>query len=172
MADKDVLTQEEIDALLHGVGDGEVETQLGEDGVTAVADYDLTNQDKVVRGRMPTLELIAERFARMLRNDLPISLKIPIEVGLGGVQVVKYSEYIDTLYVPTCIKLITIKPFAGTCLLTLDAKLIHRLVDLFFGGSGAVSSLEGKEFTPTERRVIDRIVKLVLKDFELAWHDE
>ena len=172
MTDKDVLTQEEIDALLHGVDDGSVETEFGKNGENRIADYDLTNQDKVVRGRMPTLELIAERFARKLRNDLPTSLKIPIEVGLGGVQVVKYSEYIDTLRIPTCIKLIKIKPFAGTCLLTLDAQLIHRLVDLFFGGSGVVDSLDGKEFTLTERRVIDRIVQLVLKDFELAWLDE
>lgn len=171
MADKDVLTQEEIDALLTGVDDGSVDVEEGE-GQASVSQYDLTNQDKVVRGRMPTLELIAERFARMLRNDLPSSLKVPIEVGLGGVQVIKYSEYIDTLFVPTCIKLVRIKPFAGTCLLTLDAKLIHRLVDLFFGGSGMVSSLEGKEFTLTERRVIDRIVNLVLADFELAWQDE
>jgi flagellar motor switch protein FliM len=172
MTDKDVLTQDEIDALLNGVDDGSLETDLGEDGTTTITQYDLTNQDKVVRGRMPTLELIAERFARLLRNDLPASLKVPVEVGLGGVQVIKYSEYIDTLYVPTCIKLIRVKPFAGTCLLTLDAKLIHRLVDLFFGGTGVVSSLEGKEFTLTERRVIDRIVTLVLKDFERAWQDE
>lgn len=172
MTDKDVLTQEEIDALLNGVDDGSLDTDLNEDGSTRITHYDLTNQDKVVRGRMPTLELIAERFARLLRNDLPASLKVPVEVGLGGVQVIKYSEYIDTLYVPTCIKLIRIKPFAGICLLTLDAKLIHRLVDLFFGGTGVVNSLEGKEFTLTERRVIDRIVSLVLKDFESAWKDE
>ncbi len=172
MTDKDVLTQEEIDALLTGVDDGSVDTDEGEEGGRSVSDWDLTNQDKVVRGRMPTLELISERFARMLRNDLPASLKVPLEVGPGGVQVVKYSEYIDTLYVPTCIKLLRIKPFVGTCLLTLDAKLIHRLVDLFFGGTGNVSSLEGKEFTLTERRVIDRIVNLVLKDFEAAWQEE
>ncbi len=172
MTDKDVLTQEEIDALLTGVDDGSVDTEDVEPGSEKVADWDLTNQDKVVRGRMPTLELISERFARMLRNDLPASLKVPLEVGPGGVQVAKYSEYIDTLYVPTCIKLLRIKPFVGTCLLTLDAKLIHRLVDLFFGGNGDVAALDGKEFTLTERRVIDRIVSLVLKDFELAWKEE
>ncbi len=172
MTDKDVLTQEEIDALLTGVDDGSVDTEDVEPGSEKVADWDLTNQDKVVRGRMPTLELISERFARMLRNDLPASLKVPLEVGPGGVQVAKYSEYIDTLYVPTCIKLLRIKPFVGTCLLTLDAKLIHRLVDMFFGGNGDVAALDGKEFTLTERRVIDRIVSLVLRDFELAWQEE
>ena len=77
MADKDVLTQEEIDALLHGVDDGSVDTELDADGAPRIGDYDLTNQDKVVRGRMPTLELIAERFARMLRNDLPRQFKNP-----------------------------------------------------------------------------------------------
>ena len=151
MTEKDVLTQEEIDALLGGSQD--VEDEVAEGQQAGLSDYDLANQDKVVRGRMPTLELISERFARMLRNDLPNSLKFPIEVGPGGVQVIKYSEYVDMLFVPTCIKLIRIHPFDGTCLLTLDAKLVHRIVDLFFGGEGKVDSYEGKEFTFTERRV-------------------
>lgn len=171
MADKDVLTQEEIDALLTGVDEGEVDTELSGDGKSQLTDYDLTNQDKVVRGRMPTLELISERFARMLRTDLPGSLKFPIEIGPGGVQVVKYSEYVDTLFVPTCIKLVRIHPFEGTCLVTLDAKLIHRIVDRFFGGDGVIESFDGKEFTFTEQRVIDRIVQLVLSDYQAAWQD-
>ncbi len=171
MSDKDVLTQEEIDALLTGVDEGEVDTDAsGGDGAQTV-EYDFTKQNKVVRGRMPTLELISERFARMLRTDLPASMKFPIEVGPGGVQVVKYSEYVDTLFVPTCIKLVRIHPFEGTCLVTLDAKLIHRMVDRFFGGDGLIESFDGKEFTFTERRVIDRIVQLVLRDYQSAWQD-
>ncbi len=180
MSDKDVLTQEEIDALLTGVDDGDVAVEgqvAGEEGgensgkENALQDYDFTNQNKVVRGRMPTLELISERFARMLRTDLPASLKFPIEVGPGGVQVLKYSEYVDTLFVPTCLKLVRIHPFEGTCLLSLDAKLIHRIVDRFFGGDGLIETFDGKEFTFTERRVIDRIVQLVLHDYESAWQD-
>ena len=170
MPDKDVLTQDEIDALLAGVDEGDVETVEG-DTASGLSDYDLTNQDKVVRGRMPTLELISERFARLLRSDLPNSLKFPIEVGSGGVQVVKYSEYTDMLFVPTCIKLLRVDPFEGTCLITLDSKLIHNVVDCFFGGNGNVEGFEGREFTFTEKRVIDRIIDLVLKDYTKAWQD-
>ena len=171
MTDKDVLTQDEIDALLTGVDEGDVDLDEQPTDETSISDYDLTNQDKVVRGRMPTLELISERFARLLRADLPNSMKFPIEVGPGGVQVLKYSEYVDTLFVPTCIKLVRIHPFAGTCLVTLDAKLVHRLVDLFFGGSGSVANFEGKEFTLTEQRVINRVISLVLDDYQIAWED-
>jgi len=171
VTDKEVLTQDEIDALLTGVDDGDVDVAVLDDSSADVADYDLTNQDKVVRGRMPTLELIAERFARQLRADLPNCMKFPIEVGPGGVQIIKYADYVDTLFVPTCIKLVRIHPFEGTCLVTLDAKLVHRMVDLFFGGTGSVSSFEGKEFTQTEQRVISRIVDLVLSDYQDAWED-
>ena len=170
MSDKDVLTQEEIDALLSSVDEGDLDED-GQDGPEKLSEYDLANQDKVVRGRMPTLELISERFARRLRNDLPSSLKFPIEVGPGGAQILKYSEYVDMLFVPTCIKLVRIAPFEGTCLLTLDAKLVHRIVDRFFGGDGNVDTFAGKEFTFTERRVIDRIVELVLADYQQAWKD-
>ncbi|NKB98020.1 MAG: flagellar motor switch protein FliM [Pseudomonadales bacterium] len=171
MTDKDVLTQDEIDALLTGVDEGEVAIDAAESAEASVAEYDLTNQDRVVRGRLPTVELISERYSRTIRASLPASMKVPIEVGPGGVQVLKFSEYMETLYVPTCIKLLKISPFSGVCLLTIDAKLIHQIVDRFFGGDGLTTGFEGKEFSPTERRVIDRMVAGLLSDFEDAWED-
>ena len=169
--DKDVLTQEEIDALITGVDDGAVETDELSDEQRQVSEYDLTNQDRIVRGRLPTVELVSERFARQIRTSLPANLKVPLEVGPGGVQVLKFSEYVDTLYVPTCIKLVRIQPFAGTCLITLDAKLVHKIVDRFFGGTGGMAAYEGNEFSPTEKRVINRIMALLLTHFEEAWRD-
>ena len=171
MTDKDVLTQDEIDALLTGVDDGVVDTDEEQSDAAAISEYDLTKQDRVVRGRLPTVELISERYSRAIRTNLPATLKVPIEVGPGGVQIIKFSEYMDTLYVPTCIKLLKIQPFSGVCLLTLDAKLIHQVVDHFFGGDGLTGGFEGKEFSPTERRVIDRIVSRLLQDLEEAWAD-
>ena len=170
MTDKDVLTQDEIDALLSGVDDGTVETDEADDS-PEVNEYDLTNQDRVVRGRLPTVELIAERFIRRLRVNLPSQLKIPLEVGTGGVQVIKFSEYTETLYVPTCLKLLRVQPFSGTALMALDAKLVHRLVDRFFGGTGTGDVFEAKEFSPTERKVINRVVDYVLADFTAAWEE-
>ena len=171
MADKGVLTQEEIDALLSGVEEDDTAEDVNNPSAQVIADYDLTNQDRVVRGRMPTLELISERFARKFRAELPASLKVPIEVGPGGVQVIKYSEYVDTLAVPTCIKLLKIEPFDGNCLVTLDATLVHGLVDMFFGGDGNVEALQGREFTVTESKVIDRMVALILQNYRNAWQD-
>ena len=168
MTDKDVLTQEEIDALLSGVEEGSVDVEQSEHAA-AVSEYDLTSQDQVVRGRLPAVELVAEKFIRHMRSTLPAYLKVPIEVGSGGIQVLKYAEYADTLFMPTCIKLLKIQPFAGTCLLTMDAKLVHRIVDRFFGGAGDISSFEGKEFTRTEGRVVARLVELLLADFTQAW---
>ena len=170
MTDKDVLTQDEIDALLTGVDDGSVDTDEQPEAGD-VHDFDLTSQDRVVKGRLPTVELVSERFARLVRASLPASLKVPLEVGAGGVEIVKFSEYADKLFVPTCVKLLRIHPFAGTCLLALDAKLVHRIVDRFFGGDGLAASFEGKEFSPTEGRVISRIVELLLREFETAWSD-
>lgn len=170
MTDKDVLTQEEIDALLSGVQEGSVDMDPADEQANVSA-YDLTNQDRVVHGRLPGLELVAERFIRRIRVTLPAYLKVPLEVGSGGVQVIKYSEYAESLYVPTYINLLKIAPLAGTSLLTLDAKLIHHIVDRFFGGIGEISAFERKEFTRTERKVIGRMVQLLLADFASAWQE-
>ena len=100
MAVQDLLSQDEIDALLHGVDDGLVQTEsLGEPG--SVKSYDLTSQDRIVRGRMPTLEMINERFARYTRISMFNLLRRSADVAVGGVQVMKFGEYVHSLYVPT-----------------------------------------------------------------------
>ncbi|MEM7079562.1 MAG: flagellar motor switch protein FliM [Pseudomonadota bacterium] len=170
MVDREVLTQDEIDALLTGVDEGGVDLGDGVDDLD-VSPWDLTSQDRVVLGRLPTVELVAERFARHLRHELPTSLKFPFDIGQGGVQIMKYSEYIEMLGVPTCIKMLRIPPFFGTCLLTITDSVVHCLVDRFFGGSGDVSELEGKDFTPTELRVIERVTDVILNNFRVAWED-
>src|SRR5690606_20331923 len=103
MAGKDVLTQEEIDALLRSVDSGAVATRSDEPAPENVRPYDLTSQDRIVRGRLPTIELLGEKFARQLRADLQDLLRYPVSVGAGGVQVLPYSEFATSLYVPTSI---------------------------------------------------------------------
>lgn len=172
MADRNVLSEEEIDALLSGVDSGEVETQDDAAGEPLdVRQYDLTSQDRVVRGRLPTLELIGEKFARQFRIDLQALLRFTIDVGAGGVQVLKFSEYSQSLFVPTSICLARITPFVGACLITLDAKLVYGIVEKLFGGSGEGAQLEGRDFTPTERRIIERIQELLGRVYRQAWAD-
>ncbi|WP_268800308.1 flagellar motor switch protein FliM [Pseudomonas huanghezhanensis] len=168
MAVQDLLSQDEIDALLHGVDDGMVQTEsIVEPG--SVKSYDLTSQDRIVRGRMPTLEMINERFARYTRISMFNLLRRSADVAVGGVQVMKFGEYVHSLYVPTSLNLVKIKPLRGTALFILDAKLVFKLVDNFFGGDGRHAKIEGREFTPTELRVVRIVLDQAFIDLKEAW---
>ncbi|RRV07414.1 flagellar motor switch protein FliM [Pseudomonas sp. v388] len=168
MAVQDLLSQDEIDALLHGVDDGMVQTESpGEPG--SIKSYDLTSQDRIVRGRMPTLEMINERFARYTRISMFNLLRRSADVAVGGVQVMKFGEYVHSLYVPTSLNLAKIKPLRGTALFILDAKLVFKLVDNFFGGDGRHAKIEGREFTPTELRVVRMVLDQAFIDLKEAW---
>ncbi len=168
MAVQDLLSQDEIDALLHGVDDGLVQTEMAaEPG--SVKSYDLTSQDRIVRGRMPTLEMINERFARYTRISMFNMLRRSADVAVGGVQVMKFGEYVHSLYVPTSLNLVKIKPLRGTALIILDAKLVFKLVDNFFGGDGRHAKIEGREFTPTELRVVRMVLEQAFIDLKEAW---
>jgi flagellar motor switch protein FliM len=135
----------------------------------SVKSYDLTSQDRIVRGRMPTLEMINERFARYTRISMFNMLRRSADVAVGGVQVMKFGEYVHSLYVPTSLNLVKIKPLRGTALFILDAKLVFKLVDNFFGGDGRHAKIEGREFTPTELRVVRMVLEQAFIDLKEAW---
>jgi len=118
---------------------------------------------------MPTLEMINERFARYTRISLFNFLRRTADVSVGGVQILKFGEYVHTLYVPTSLNLVKIKPLRGTALFILDAKLVFKLVDNFFGGDGRHVKIEGREFTPTENRVVQMILEKAFVDMQEAW---
>lgn len=165
---QDLLSQDEIDALLHGVDDGDVDTESdAEPG--GVKSYDLTSQDRIVRGRMPTLEMINERFARYTRISMFNLLRRTADVSVGGIQIQKFGEYVHTLYVPTSLNMVKFRPLRGTALIIFDAKLVFKLVDNFFGGDGRHAKIEGREFTPTELRVVQMVLQQVFIDLNEAW---
>ena len=165
---QDLLSQDEIDALLHGVDDGDIEPEeeIDEAGVKS---YDLTSNDRIVRGRMPTLEMINERFARYTRISMFNFLRRSADVASGGVQIMKFGEYVHTLYVPTSLNLVKMRPLRGTALFIMDAKLVFKLVDNFFGGDGRHAKIEGREFTPTEVRVVQLVLSQIFTDMIEAW---
>jgi len=171
MAVNDLLTQDEIDALLHGVASGDVETRSDfplPDGT--VADYDFTSQDRIVRGQLPTLEMINERFARFLRIGLFNLLRRTAEISVGGAQMLKFDEYVHSLFVPASLNLVKIRPLRGTGLFVFDPKLVFTVVDNFFGGDGRFrTKIEGREFTPTEQRIIRIILELAVRNMKDAW---
>lgn len=168
MSGNDVLSQDEIDALLHGVDSGSVKTE----DVPAAGEarqYDFTNQVRIVRGRMPTLEMINERFARLFRTALFNMLRRAPEVAVAPVRMQKFSEYVHSLHVPTNLNLVKILPLRGTGLVVLDPKFVFAVVDNFFGGSGRFAKIEGREFTATETRVIHMLLKHVFACVKEAW---
>lgn len=167
----DLLSQDEIDALLHGVDEGQIETESDASAASTDAQiYDFTSQDRIVRGRMPTLEMVNERFARYFRISLFSLLRRTAEVTFTGVQVIKFSEFIHSLFVPTNLNLIRFQPLRGRALIVMDPKLVFTAVDNYFGGSGQFyNKVEGREFTPTEMRVIQILLDLAFKDLKEAW---
>jgi len=168
MSGNDVLSQDEIDALLHGVDSGAVKT---EDTLAPgeIRHYDFTNQVRIVRGRMPTLEMINERFARLFRSSLFNMLRRTPEVAVAPVKMQKFSEYVHSLHVPTSLNLVRILPLRGTGLVVLDPKFVFAVVDNFFGGNGRFAKIEGREFTATETRVIHMLLKHVFGCVKEAW---
>jgi flagellar motor switch protein FliM len=165
---QDLLSQDEIDALLHGVDEGDIEPEDDIDAAGVKA-YDLTSNDRIVRGRMPTLEMINERFARYTRISMFNFLRRSADVASGGVQIMKFGEYVHTLYVPTSLNLVKMRPLRGTALFIMDAKLVFKLVDNFFGGDGRHAKIEGREFTPTEVRVVQLVLSQMFSDMIEAW---
>ncbi|HTX23763.1 MAG TPA: flagellar motor switch protein FliM [Steroidobacteraceae bacterium] len=168
MAAEKILSQDEIDALIHGIDAGAVDTEPPPAAGEARA-FDFRNQMRIVRGRMPTLEMINERFARRFRVGLYNLLRRAPEISVSPVQLKKFAEYVHTLHVPTSLNLVKINPLRGTALVVLDPKLVFTLVDNFFGGSGRIVKIEGRDFTATEQRIIHMLLRNAFADLREAW---
>ncbi len=165
----DLLSQDEIDALLHGVDSGAVDTEPTPDPGVART-YDFASQDRIIRGRMPTLEMVNERFVRLWRIGLFNLIRRSADLSVRGIDLVKFGDYLHQLYVPTNLNLIKFKPLRGTGLVVFEPKLVFAVVDNFFGGDGRYPTrIEGREFTPTEMRVIQLMLKQTFADMAEAW---
>jgi flagellar motor switch protein FliM len=164
----EVLNQDEIDALLHGVDSGAVDMQAPTPKGEA-RQYDFATQTRIVRGRMPTLEMINERFARQLRISLFNMLRRSPDVAVAPISLPKFGDYLPTLQVPTNLNLIKINPLSGTALVILEPKLVFAVIDNFFGGNGRHAKIEGREFTPTEMQIIDMLLKQIFAGMKDAW---
>jgi flagellar motor switch protein FliM len=164
------LSQDEVDALLKGVNGDEDEASKEEIDPSEVRPYNLATQERIVRGRMPTLEVINERFARLLRIGLFNFLRRSIEVSVGPVRISKYSDFIRNLVVPTNLNLVHMKPLRGTGLMVIDPSLAFLMVDNMFGGDGRFHTrVEGREFTQTELRIILRVVDILCENYAKSW---
>lgn len=164
------LSQEEVDALLKGVTGDDDDEQVQTEVPGTVRTYNLATQERIVRGRMPTLEIINERFARLFRIGLFNFLHRTAEISVGPVKVSKYSEFIRNLVMPTNLNLVHIKPLRGIGLVVFSPQLVFMLVDSMFGGDGRFHTrIEGREFTATEQRIIMRVLDIFFETYSKSW---
>lgn len=166
---EDFLSQDEVDALLKGAT-GESDEAQEEEDRGGVRPYNLATQERIVRGRMPTYEIINERFARFFRIGLFNFMRRTVDIAVGPVKVIKFSEFVRNLVVPTNLNMVHMKPLRGTALFVFDPNLIFLIVDNLFGGDGRYHTrVEGRDFTQTEQRIIHRLLEVVFEDYEKSW---
>lgn len=168
-----VLSQSEVDALLSAVSDNSVEgfDDAGEDGLkSGVVQYDLANQDRIIRGRMPTLDIIHDRFIRLFRVTLSNSLRKMANLSVNSTGPLKFSEFMNSLPLPSCLNILRLDPLRGAAVMVIESKLLYALVDSFFGGNDVpYTKIEGKDFTQIEIRIARRVVLSAIDDLEKAW---
>lgn len=165
-----VLAQDEVDALLRGLSGGEIENEpeVPEDDSGIVA-FDLANQDRIIRGRMPVLEIVNDRFARLCTNALSNAVRKRVELNPISIDMTKFGEFMRSLPVPTSINIFKMDPLRGNAIMVVDSRLVFALVENVFGGAGTQPKIEGREFTRIEQAVVDKIVKIALDNMEESW---
>jgi flagellar motor switch protein FliM len=135
-----------------------------------VRDYNLASQERIVRGRMPTMEIINERFSRNIRVGLFNFIRRTPEVAVGGIKVQKYSAFLREIVVPTNFNIMAVRPLRGSGLIVCDPTLVFAVIDALFGGAGKFHTrIEGRDFSPTEQRVIGRLVDVIAAEYKKAW---
>lgn len=166
-----VLSQNEVDALLSAVSDSKLD--LGESvepSDSSIVHYDLANQDRIIRGRLPTLDIIHDRFIRMFRVTLSNALRKMANLSVNSTGPLKFSEFMNSLPLPSCLNILRLDPLRGPSIMVIESKLLYALVDSFFGGNDVpYTKIEGKDFTQIEIRIARKVVLAALDDLEKAW---
>jgi flagellar motor switch protein FliM len=166
-----VLSQDEVDALLNGLnGEDSAPAKATDEEKGGIRNYSLSSQERIVRGRMPTMEIINERFAKNIRLGMFQFMRRSAEVSTDGVKVQKFSAFLRELVVPTNLNIMAIRPLRGSGLLVCDPTLVFAVIEALYGGVGKFHTrIEGRDFSPTEQKVILRLVELITREYQKAW---
>lgn len=168
-----VLSQNEVDALLSAVSDNRSEggaEASDSQNKSGVVQYDLANQDRIIRGRMPTLDIIHDRFIRLFRVTLSNALRKMANLSVNSTGPIKFSEFMNSLPLPSCLNILRLDPLRGAGVMVIESKLLYALVDSFFGGNDVpYTKIEGKDFTQIEIKIARRVVLSAIDDLEKAW---
>lgn len=165
-----ILDQNEVDALLRGLTGGELETEADiADEDSGVVSFDISNQDRIIRGRMPVLEIINDRFSRLSTNAMANAMRKRVDVNPISIDMSKFGDFMRSLPVPTSINIFKIDPLRGNALMIIDTRLVFALVENFFGGAGTQPKIEGRDFTPIEQSIVVKVARMLLDNLEDAW---
>jgi flagellar motor switch protein FliM len=165
-----ILSQDEVDALLQGITGESQKLEQEEAPKEGIRDYNLAQQERIVRGRMPTMEIINERFARNIRIGLFNLIRKSPEVSVGGIKVQKYSAFLREIVVPTNFNIMAVRPLRGSGLIVCDPTLVFAVIDALFGGAGKYHTrIEGRDFSATEQRIIRRLVDVITVEYKRSW---
>ncbi|MFP3927572.1 MAG: flagellar motor switch protein FliM [Desulfobacteraceae bacterium] len=168
-----LLSQEEVDALLNGLDSGEIETDQeprAADGNLEL--FDWTTQERDIKGSMPLLGVVNNRFAQRMKGALSTSLRKMLEVSPAAPEMIKFMDFKQSLPIPTSLHLFKMDPLRGTGILVIESPLVFNLVEAFFGGRGAKSTkIEGRDFTPIENKIIEKVVHIALSNLMDSWED-
>ena len=168
----EVLSQGEVDALLRGVGDGDIETETDEapEEVSGIVPYDLTSQEKIIRGRLPTLDIINQLFSRLFKNTFSTLMRKSVNVSTVSTDTIKFGDFIRSLPVPSSMHIFRMEPLRGHGLVIVESKVVYAVVDTFFGGTGAKEvAVTDRDFSAIEIRMTKTVILSVLHDLEEAW---
>ena len=173
-----LLSQDEIDALLKGISDGDIETaKEGEPEAAAAAPertdaqvFDFAKYTKGRKERLSALEFISDRLSKSLRSALTLFLEREVDINVTPTQYTEYGEFIKTLPLPTNMNIVITDNLKGFFIVIFDAKLIFCVLETVFGSNTiTVPKIEGREFTKIEFNVIKKLVDLVSVEMEKAW---
>ena len=166
-----ILSQNEIDSLLKGINDGEISPEFDiSDESDEIMDYDLSNKDRIVRGRMPTLDIIHDRFVRMFRLSVSSVLRKVVDINVRSTELIKFGEFLNTLPVPSSLNLFRMHPLRGNAIMIMETRLVFTLIDILFGGTGELEvKSDGKDFTAIEQKITKKLIISALEDLHTAW---
>ncbi len=171
MSQEELITQDEMESLLQGVSEGDVEFDPPPEPVSGeIVPYDFAYPPYKLKAHLPLLEVVNERFMRALAAELSRQYHQDVQVSLLGFEASKFHDYSHSLPDVMSLNRIQVEPLPGTGLMCLDAPLVFFLVDSFFGGTGQQPDLDGKsDFTPTEQRLIERTLDSAFHAMQQAW---
>ncbi len=165
-----ILSQDEVDALLQGITGESQKLDHEEEETGGIRDYNIASQERIVRGRMPTMEIINERFARNIRIGLFNFIRKSPEISIGAIKVQKYSAFLREIVVPTNFNIVSVRPLRGSGLIICEPTVVFAVIDALFGGAGKFHTrIEGRDFSPTEQRIIMRLVEVITSEYKKAW---